>query len=484
MTFEKISQLLKTNTTVKLLTADNAAFILSFFFKAFKQNTDGFNIDKISEKDLVSLLTDHIYSIREGTARFPKPPKQYLIDWADVGFLRRYPSKNDEYIYELTPSSENAFKWIVGIEKKEFIGTDSRLRILFDKLKELSVKTNTDKGERIHKLEKDKGEIDKEIAEIKSGKVRILDEREIKENYFLIEELANNLLYDFKEVEQNFRELDKKFRQKIITTSLQKGMVLSELFQEQDYFMEKPQGKSFIAFWEFLLSQATQADFEKIIDEVLSIPVIQEIQRESFNISGLKNTLIEAGDKTKKSTNSLLEQLRKYLEHTSFFENKKIHENITDILKIITEHPEADFSKLNLLTLNGTIKINLILAYDWEVRGYKPPQKIKFSNSNPTQGIATGDNKKLFEQFEINIPELRNNIKLALKHTSQISFIEFIKDFPIKKGVAEVVAYLEIASKERNKHVVNSTVEDSIFIINTKTKRTFNVQIPQIIFCR
>ena len=102
---------------------------------------------------------------------------------------------------------------------------------------------------------------------------------------------------------------------------------------------------------------AYTVEFEKLIIEVLNIPVVQEVQKENFTIANVRNNLIEAGDKTKKSTNSLLEQLRKYLEHKSFFENKRIHDNIQDALKIISENADKDFSKLDLLELDEIISI-------------------------------------------------------------------------------------------------------------------------------
>ncbi len=73
MTFEKILQLLKTNTTVKLITADNAALIISFLFNSFKQNS-GIKMDNISEKDLTALLADSLYSINKDEPIFPKQP--------------------------------------------------------------------------------------------------------------------------------------------------------------------------------------------------------------------------------------------------------------------------------------------------------------------------------------------------------------------------------------------------------------------------
>lgn len=480
MTFEKIYQLLKTNTTVKLITADNAPLIISFLFKAFKQNQDSGLTGAITERDLITLLTDHLYVINNEEVRYPKSPKNYLTDWTNAGFLRKYPGTGDEFLFELTPAAENGFKWIDSLEKPEFVGTDSRLKNLFEKLKELSVKTKQDYASRFKELKEEKERIEREMAALEQGKIEVLDDRQIKERYQFIEETARFLLADFRQVEENFRNLDRDFRKKIITTTQSKGKVLEELFQQQDFLLETDQGKSFTAFWEFLLSQSRQDEFDQLIQDVMSLPIVQQMQKESFSIENIRNNLIDAGDKTKRTTNSLLEQLRKYLEHKSFFENKRIHDNITEMLKIISEHPETDFSKMDWVEIDKTIKIDLIIDRPL----FSPPEKIKFTNTEMAQGVATADNTLLYDQFEIDMAELRGKIKSALKNKTQIAFTDFVKEYAIEKGVAEVVAYVEIASKERSRHLVDESIDDIIDIRNSKTDKHFKVRIPQIIFCR
>ncbi|HTF17800.1 MAG TPA: DUF3375 domain-containing protein [Chryseolinea sp.] len=484
MTYEKITQLLRTHRTVTLIAADNAPLIISFLFKTFKQSNDGLKSDAIAEKDLTSSLTDYLYFLNHEEKKYPKAAKQYLIDWANAGFLRKYPGKSDDYIYELTASTENVFKWIDSLDKREFVGQESRLKNLFETIKALSLKSKRDYRERLKELEEKKAAIEREIEDVRNGKMDVLDDRQIKEHYFLIEEMAKALLSDFKQVEQNFRELDKKFRQEIITTTQVKGKVLEGLFERQRDLLEEDQGKSFTAFWEFLLSQSKQDEFERMIGEVLDLPAVQEVQRDTFTISNLRNDLIDAGDRTKRSTNSLLEQLRKYLEHKTFTENKRIYDNIQEMLKIITTHPEVDFTRMSLMELDNIIDINLVLAHDWGVRGYRSPEKISFANQEPEVGTTTNDSAVLFDQFEISALELRSNIRAALKTRAHIRFTDFVKEFQITKGVAEVVAYLDIASSDRSKHMVDRETFDIVEVVNASTEKTFKIKVPKITFCR
>ena len=141
---------------------------------------------------------------------------------------------------------------------------------------------------------------------------------------------------------------------------------------------------------------------------------------------------------------------------------------------------DKDFTKLELMQLDEVIKIDLIIDRPL----FKAPETVKFANNNPEEGKNTGDNNPLFEQFEISIAELKSNVKVALKNKSHISFTDFVKEFEIKKGVAEIVAYVEIASNEKSRHIVKEDEYDFIDIKNSKTNKNFKVKVPQIIFCK
>lgn len=480
MTYEEINLLLRNHTSIRLLKADHAPLIISFFFTVFKEGIYNQEEGGIKEKELADYLSDQLYVLNELEMKYPKSPADYLTDWANAGFLRKFPGKTDEFVYELTPASEQVFKWIDSLEKREFVGTESRLKNLFERIQKLVSKTQLSASERLKQLEEQKQALDEEIENIKAGKLEMLDDRQIKEEYFLIEDTAKSLLADFREVEQNFRDLDRDFRRKIITTTQSKGEVLSDLFEQQDFLTQTDQGKSFTAFWEFLLSQSKQAEFENLIERMLDIPLIQQMRNDSFRMELLRNNLIEAGDRTNKTTSSLWNQLRRYLENKSFFENRRILEQINESLKLIFEHPETDFTKLPALEIDEIIRIDLISDRPL----YSPPEQIRFKKQQLQEGQASVDNKLLYEQFEIDIPRLKNNIKQVLKNRPQISLPELLQEYPAEKGVAEIVAYMDIASKNEKRHSVSADEQDEILIRNLQTGQIFKVKIPQIIFSK
>lgn len=476
MDFLEVSSLLENHTTAKLIRATNASLIISFLFKVFKTENINLSRDTIEEKNLIEDLSDYLYQI-EKEKLYPKSAKDYLNDWTNSGYLRKYITQNDIYVYELTPAIENAFSWITSLTERKFIGQESRLKNLFESIKELSINSKTDYESRIKALEDEKAEIEAKIEDAKNGYLKTLDNRQIKEQYYLIEETGRILLSDFKQVEQNFRDMDRNFRQKVITTTLKKGQIIDNFLEEESSLLKTDQGRSFEAFWEFFLVQSKNSEFENYLNDIVELEAVKEIQNKDFPIQNIRNKLIDAGAKTKNAANSLVEQLRKYLEHKSFFENKRIHDNIQEIFKLIGENPELDFENTPFIELDKIIKIDLMLDKPL----FEPPEKIMFSTAKIEEGIADVANNKLYDQFEIDIHQLKQNIKKALQDKTQISMTDFLKEYQVEKGVAEVLAYVNIAHKSK-KHIVYSEEIETIIISNKKTQKTFSIKLPQIIF--
>ncbi len=476
MTFEKIYFLLKSSTTVKLLRADNAPLIISALFHIFN---NGAKRDVVTETEFLRQLGDFLLVINQDEVKYPNDPKEYLNAWtADgAGYLRRYP-ENDDLMIELTPPSESALKWIAELDKPEWIGTESRLKYLIEILQNLAVKSNPDQELRISDLKKQKKKIEEDLEKAERGEFEQLDDRQIKEQYFLAEETARKLLGDFRQVEQNLRELDRDFRKTIITSVETKGKVLTDLFKQQDYLWETNQGKSFKAFWEFLLLQNQLDNFDKIVNEIQAIDVVKQIETDNFRVDSLKNNLISAGSKANRTTGSLLEQLRRYLEHKSFFENKAVYENINSIFEHILEMNNDELLNYSPLAIEDVVRINLI---NEPMPLFSPRTPVKFKKQELAIGHAEGESQEIYNQLSIDFKELRNNIKEALRTKAQFTLKELLETYAVQKGMAEVVGYIEIALKNDRNICDFSTTED-VLIKNVKSKKQYLVSIPKITF--
>lgn len=478
MDYENIKYLKDYNPTVKLLRLDNAPLILSFLDQEFKKN----NKIVISNTELKTSLSDYLYNLNHiyGENTHPDTAQNYLDKWSNDSFLRKYYTSNsDESFFELTPATEKALEWVKDLDKKEFVGTESRLLKIFDILKEIVYKSSDDPLKRLEELEKQKHEVEIEIDKIQSGNIEKLNETQIKERFFDVYDTARKLLSDFREVEYNFRELARSVREKQVNSNLKKGKLLEDIFKDQDFISDTDQGRSFKAFWEFIMSQNKQDELNDLIKIVSNLPEIQNIKHDDF-IERIEVNLIDAGDKVNKTNHQLIEQLRRYLDNKTYLENKRIIEIISEIKSFAIQIKGNPPKNKNFLLLDDRPLIELIM----ERRLFEVPKNPEIKNKELEEGCADSiDIDVLYKQLYIDQEELRIRIRELLKFNSQITLKQIAEIYPIEKGLSEIITYYSIASKS-NKSYINEEVIENIIISNKETKKYFEIKIPQIIFCK
>ena len=332
--------------------------------------------------------------------------------------------------------------------------------------------------ERVKKLEEDKIKLDKEIEDAKRGIYEKTDDTRIREDYLLAQETAKRLLADFRQVEQNFRELDKDTRQAIIKSSLTKGKLLDDIFSKQDFLWSTDQGKSFKAFWEFLMSRSMQEELELLITKINELPAIKKVKSDA-TIDRLKNNLVEAGDKVNRTNDGLLEQLRKFVEQKSLLESKRILNSLEWIESHLLEMKDSMDTSFPLLTIDGLFKPSFIM----ERPLFKPPVRVLFQDIEIIDGESNAETDALYEQFFIDIELLKENIRLLLKNKSHVSLDEVFRHYKPVKGIAEVLGYMQIASRE-NKHLIDFDRSQELVVENIETEKQFTIQVPIVVFNR
>ena len=273
MTYEYLQNLKNNHTALQLLNADNFAMIVGFFAYAFKSN----QIQTLKESEMLTQLDDYLYAINQSfdEPKFPKMSKAYLDDFShqNSGYLRKYYGyESDEPIYELTPDIEKLLTWLGGLQKQEFVATESKLKIIMTLLKELEFETNMSDEERIKQLENEKRAIDVEIKAIQNSQAIRFDERKIKEQFMQIQRSSSELLSDFREIEQNFRRLNQEAKQAIASAEGSKTEVLSNIFEIEDAIRQSNQGQSFYAFWDFLMDVRQIEHLDELLTNLYNLP--------------------------------------------------------------------------------------------------------------------------------------------------------------------------------------------------------------------
>ena len=479
MKHQYLERLKESNPALRLLNADNMPLIISFLHHMFVET----NQRSLSCSELESRLGDYLYQLREiyGEARYPRSAKAYLEEWArgENAFLRKYYTPlSDEPEFDLSPGAEKAMEWLKSLEERHFIGTESRLLTVFQLLREIVSKTNQDPAQRIRELEEKRAAIDAEIEKIESQGLAPHDPTQIKERFFQLEDTARRLLSDFRQVESNFRTLDQETRERIATSDKAKGELLDEIFSDQDVIWDSDQGRSFTAFWEFLMSPSRQGELTELLEKVFLLDEVRQLAPDPF-LSRIKFYLLEAGEKVYKTNNLLVEQLRKFLDNQAWLENRRIMELIREIEKSAIEVKANAPGDKVFATLDET-RPHLEIVMNRTL--FTPPINPVIDETSLTAGTADMDVDVLYSQNHIDEEKLRANIRKALCTASQISLAGVIEHFPVEKGLAEAVAYLKIASNDEKALIDEKACE--IILISGDGDKAKTVKMPLIIFVR
>ncbi len=477
MDFDTIRYHRENNVTLKLLRKDSAPLIISFLFNEFKDKGRSL----IDSEELSTRLSDYIYSLStfsEETGMSGKA-SAYLDQWAGEGFLRKYyTSGSDVAVFDLTPGTEKAIEWFQELNKKEFIGTESRLLKIFDMLKELVFNSTDDPEKQLSVLRDKRKEIDNQIKAIESGAFNRADDRLIREQFFEIEDTSRKLLSDFRQVEYNFRQLDRDARKKQIQDVSSRGQVLGDFFEIHDLIWDTDQGKSFRAFWEFLMSSDKQEELDNLIGQVISLP---EIERTSENtiIEDFKINLVEAGDKVNKTTHQLIDQLRRFLDNNSIGETKRVLSILGEIKSTAFSIKENDPKDRAFLEIDHHPYINNIL----ERPLFTPGEKVSIQEIVILEGKSDESADILFSQHYIDRNELMDRIRTTSSSKGQVSLREIIEKHPVTKGLSEILAYLDIAEHD-SRATVDEKEKNVMTLSNSETGKMFRIRIPAIIFNR
>jgi hypothetical protein len=477
--YATLDLLRQTHPAWRLLRSDHAPLLASFLHRVFVAP----NARLMAQADLVEALEDELFGLRErlGPAAFPKPALEYLNDWAanDKGWLRKfYRPGSDEPHFDLTPATEKAIAWLGTLTARTFVGTESRLLTLFALLEQMSEGSEADPQARLAEIDRRRAELDAEQARILAGDIPLLDATALRDRFQQFTTLARELLADFREVEHNFRALDRRVRERIALWQGGKGALLEEIMGERDAIADSDQGRSFRAFWDFLMSSRRQDELTRLLERVLALPPIAELAPDA-RTRRVHYDWLEAGEHTQRTVAQLSQQLRRFLDDQAWLENRRIMDILHGIeanaLAIRDDPPAGE-----MMTIADTAA-SIDLPFERPL--HAPPWQPLIADVALETGDEDVDATALFAQVVVDRAQLARHIRHTLQGRSQITLRELCDAQPLRQGLAELLAYLQLAA-DSFQAVVDETVEDRIVWRDSSQEegRLKAARLPRVIF--
>ncbi|KAJ8140123.1 hypothetical protein OY671_006679, partial [Metschnikowia pulcherrima] len=479
----------------RLSRADTAPLVLSFLGTSFVED----NVRAIPESELVARLDDHSWAVDGRAARasgteprYPRAPQAYVDHWThpDQSWSRAwYPPGSAEPHYDATPAVEQAVRWVASSRGRGFVGTESRLNTVFESSRQLAVGTQTDPAERSRELEERRAAIDDEIAQVRAGRVAVLDAAAQRDRYQQLTQTAADSLSDFREVEANFRSLDRESRERITGWDGAKGESLEEVVRSRTAIAESDQGRSFHAFYDFLLDRRRQEEFAALVERVQSLDAIApDVVRPAPGTPGpavdaaaqaaareqehrrsrrVHYDWLDAGERTQATVRTLSEQLRRFLDDQVWLENRRV----MDISRGVEAKALAARDVARAAGRAGAPPGMPVDAVAPEV--VSPTERPLFT-PRPTarldsDHVEVGDDDfevdALYDQVHVDPERLARTVRATLSRPGgpgEVALADSLADAPLEHGSAELVTY--------------SSLEDPRFVVVHDDERSDEVR--------
>ena len=476
-----IIEILDNSPSVALLRARSCNIILEFFVGVFSDAT-AISHENIHSQ-LADFLNEHGVEIDDDNEilfsdTYEEKAAKYIKRWTDSGFLTNYRNEDGEIYYELSSHSSKVIDWLSGLKQEEYIGTESKFKSIITQLKELVEFTNEDREKRLQLLENKKLEIEHQIQQLQMGEdVKVFEEYEIVPRFQQINKQAKELLTDFKDVDDNFKAIIRKIYQKQIDQKLNKGSILQYTFDALDELKSSSQGKSFYAFWEFLLAREMQSELDLLIAELFQTLKNKNINSGDTFLQNMVQYLYESGRKVYQTNDKMADKLSRIIRENEMTQSdlaKRIVQEIKNtLIEISKKRLKPDIS----LTVDDGMEISI--PFDRKIT-YEQSDDTEYV-FNPESGTLSiedfGELSKVFGNLHVDRKALENNIRETMNGKSQVSLSDVVEQYPLKQGLPELFAYFGTL-KHFPHYSVNEEKHQAIVFDYENKKR---ILIPEII---
>ncbi|MFN0126918.1 MAG: DUF3375 domain-containing protein [Verrucomicrobiales bacterium] len=449
MTYLEVKQMLR-HPSASLMRKNQAAFILSFLHAAFKQP----GLVQVENEVLRARLSNWLDQYR-GSEEFEaeRGAREYLEEWCSerCGWLRRsLPPATQVPVFELTAATEKALRWLEELRGSTFIGTESRMESIFAQIDSLLTESSADVGLRLEALRDRLRQTEAEIDRIeRTGEVRVLDARQVRERFLRLIEEARTLMSEFRQVEENFREVARVIIERQTDQAATRGHIMGGVLDSHDTLRESPQGQSFYGFVRLLMDPARRETFEDQAMRVQQLPQLEPDDRNNQLLVRLLSVLRLEQEKVGDSTRRLASNLRRALESSQLSERRRIRELVGEVQQLAFRAKDRPPS-------GGFFEIAEPVPV-WASQSrplWNPPNTLKSGGleGGDVQEIDAATLGALGRLAHLSLDKLRRQIEASFGDDTWISLRAVLGRFPPEHGVLEVLGYLVIAARHPERH--------------------------------
>ena len=466
---------------VRLLRSQNAALTLTFLHRAFKEH----HAISVPESHLRARLENFLNEARGNRpGTFAQTAAEYLATWCGTEQLllkKFYSDEAEEPVFELTTAAEHAMQWLEDLQTRPFVGAESRLELIFRQLEEIVLFATPDAERRLAGLRAQQAILQAQIESVEATRTaETYTAVQLTERFANALDLARGLQGDFRQLEENFKDLARALAEAQTRPGATKGGIVGQLLDTHAALKGSAQGQSFYAFWNLLSSPERQKRWRELIRQAYQLDGIDDRLRANRLLERLSSRLLVEGERVVRSNERMAATLRRALESAATGEDRRLRELIREIQQLALVCRMSPPLQDDFFNLAGPPEVFASFS-----RTFWQPGVAGHVNGDFTFGGGTID-RQVVERFralaDLNLTRLREHVCTCLVGDESILLSDVLRRFPPREGVLEVVGYIVIAMQDSQHYVADDQLVE---IQVAATSGAWELwRVPEVLFTR
>jgi hypothetical protein len=471
-----------------MLRLRNTHWILPFLYSIFKID----NRFSIPEAKLIQLLAEELGSQEEGVEDFEEATigfgedeesrsRKYILNWVQKRILQDLPDTEGNTQYQLSAHTEKVFQWMQTLQLRQHVGTESRFKMVFNSLRDIVENTEDDRSKRLEILKNKKAEIEKEIRAIEHGVVpERYNNAQVQERLELFTRLCYELISDFREVEDNFKGIHRSIVEQHTKAEQNKGAIIGFAFGAYDSLRNSNQGKSFYAFWDFLISREGNEEWKELTVQLTQLLTDRGIESDEYFLQNAKSLLLEQGRTVYNANDRMAEKLSRIISEKEIARHRRLRKQINGIKELVFNFIDKDEVDVGI-TLDDSADIKMVMERKLMLEQKKGVVEVK-------QPVATTEKIEDMVRFSrllnisyVNKKLLWQKVEDVLKERDTATLKERLESKPLEHGLAEVVGYYDFLREKAGRVLI---IKNTTELIPLNPEQTKFVEVPYLLFTK
>jgi len=484
---ENIQFLMDSNPSVQMIRLRNANWVFPFLFQVFKAEELK---SVIPEEQLILSLSDALQLMEEKSEDYEEAQiiygeddiersRKYISTWVQKRILQDFQDNNGVVQYQLSAYTEKVFQWLQSLQTRKHVGTESRFTALFTSLQDIIEHSEDDKAKRIELLKTKRAEIDKEIKAIELGIApETYSNAQVRERLETFTRTSYELLSDFREVEDHFKQIHRSIVEQHTRLEQQKGAIVGYAFEAYDGLRHSDQGKSFYAFWDFLISRVGQEEWNELSDKLIHVLQDREIAADIVFIRNIKSLLWNQGKTVYQANDKMAEKLSRIISEKEITKHRRLRKQIASVKELLFNLIDEEQVSCDLFLEDGP-DMKMVM----DRRLVTEDKKVLASLKQPIAGVQhIADPERfgrMFNHVMIDKKKLWQKVLLALQQKETASLKEILELSVPEQGLAEIITFFSFTKDKPDKVQIINNLTELIPLYPSQTKF---VEVPYLLF--